>query len=93
MNIREFILSWILPRNEKTLHDWLIIIELFNVLLSFFVLLFLVLTLLAQELLQALKFGILLLMFIMGLSTLNLMQYLLTIEFSTRKGYILKRRK
>lgn len=81
----ESILKWILPKDEKTLHRWLVAVELFNVLLSFFVLVLLVLTLLSWELLWVVKFGILLIVFIIGLSTLNIIQYLLAIEFNTRR--------
>ena len=93
MGFRNFILKWILPKNEGTLRAWLVAIELFNFILSFFVLVFLVLTLVARELLWTVKFGIMLLMCVTGLSTLNVMQYLLAIEFNTRKRDILKRRK
>ncbi|MEM3555776.1 MAG: hypothetical protein QXF56_03615 [Candidatus Micrarchaeia archaeon] len=81
----EFILKWILPKDERTLHRWLVAIELFNVLLSFFVLVLLVLTLIAWDPIWAFKFGVLLLVFVIGLSTLNVMQYLLAVEFNTRK--------
>jgi hypothetical protein len=80
-----FLLRWILPKDEKTLHRWLVIIELFNILLSFFVLLLLVLTLVSWDSVWVFKFGVLLLVFVIGLSTLNIMQYLLAVEFNTRK--------
>jgi len=83
-SIREFVLKWILPSDEKTLRDWLFIIELFNILLSLFMLLLVVLMIYANDFLWVIKFGVLLIMFVIGLSTLNLMQYLLTIEFNTR---------
>jgi len=93
MGFRNFVLGWILPRDGRTLRTWLVAIELFNIVLSFFMLVFLVLTLVARELLWTVKFGIMLLMCVTGLSTLNVMQYLLAIEFNTRKRDILKRRK
>jgi predicted lysophospholipase L1 biosynthesis ABC-type transport system permease subunit len=93
MGFREFMLKWILPRDEETLHNWLVIIESFNVVLSLFVLALLVLTLIASELIWSIKFGVVLVMFVIGLSTLNVMQYLLAIEFNTRKKDILKRRR
>jgi len=82
--IREFVLKWILPKDEKTLRDWLFIIELFNILLSLFMLLLVVLMIYANDFLWVIKFGVLLMMFVIGLSTLNLMQYLLAVEFNTR---------
>jgi len=82
--IREFVLKWILPKDEKTLRDWLFIIELFNILLSLFMLLLVVLMIYANDFLWVIKFGVLLMMFAIGLSTLNLMQYLLAVEFNTR---------
>ena len=90
--IREFVLKWILPSDEKTLRDWLFIIELFNILLSLFMLLLVVLMIYANDFLWVIKFGVLLMMFVIGLSTLNLMQYLLTIEFNTRDKNKLKKR-
>ena len=93
MGLGDFVLGWILPKDEETLRAWLAAIELFNFVLSFFVLVFLVLTLVAREPLWTVKFGIMLLMCVAGLSTLNVMQYLLAIEFNTRKRDILKRRK
>jgi len=93
MGFRDFVLRWILPKDEETLQLWLTAIELFNIILSFFVLVFLVLTLLAREVLWTLKFGVVLLMCAVGLSTLSVMQYLLALEFNTRKRDILKRRK
>lgn len=92
-HFKDFILSWVLPSDEGTLRTWLVIIELFNIVLSLFILFLVALTLIAAELLWTVKFGIMLIMCIIGLSTLNLMQYLLAIEFNTRKRYILKRRK
>jgi hypothetical protein len=92
-SFKEFVLGWILPRDEETLRTWLFVIELFNVLLSLFSLLLVVLTLITTDLLWAVKFGVMLIVMIIGLSTLNLMQYLLQIEFNSRKGYIFKRRK
>lgn len=92
-DFKEFVLSWVLPKDEETLRTWLFIIELFNILLSFFTLVLIVLTLVTRNFLWLIKFGVMLIFFIIGLSTLNLMQYLLQIEFNTRKGYILKRRK
>ncbi len=90
---KEFTLSWVLPKDEGTLKNWLFIIELFNIVLSLFTLLLVVLTLTATDILWAMKFGVMLVFSVIGLSTLNLMQYLLQIEFNTRKGYILRRRR
>jgi hypothetical protein len=89
---KNFVLSWILPKDEETLRTWLLVIELFDIVLSIFALLLVVLTLIATDLLWTIKFGVMLIVMIIGLSTLNLMQYLLQIEFNTR-GYILKRRR
>ncbi|NYZ79167.1 hypothetical protein H0N99_03380 [Candidatus Micrarchaeota archaeon] len=89
---KDFILSWVIPKDEETLRTWLFIIELFNIILSFFTLVLMVLTLITRNFLWTVKFGVMLTVFIIGLSTLNLMQYLLQIEFNTRKD-ILKRRK
>lgn len=90
---KEFVLGWILPKDEETLRTWLFVIELFSIVLSLFSLLLVVLTLTTADFLWAIKFGVMLLVMIVGLSTLNIMQYLLQIEFNTRKRYILKRRK
>jgi hypothetical protein len=92
-DFKEFILSWVIPKDEETLRTWLFVIELFDVVLSLFILILAVLTLVTTDLLWVLKFGIILIFFVIGLSTLNLMQYLLQIEFNTRKRYILRRRK
>jgi len=89
--VKEFVLKWILPADEETLRSWLYIIELFNILISLFMLLLLVLMIYANDLLWTIKFGVLLLMFVIGLSTLNLMQYLLQIEFNTRRNKSKKR--
>jgi len=89
--VKEFVLKWILPADEETLHSWLYIIELFDILISLFMLLLLVLMIYANDLLWAIKLGILLIMFVIGLSTLNLMQYLLQIEFNTRGNKSKKR--
>ncbi|NYZ76463.1 hypothetical protein H0N98_04390 [Candidatus Micrarchaeota archaeon] len=89
---KNFVLNWILPKDEETLRTWLLVIELFDIALSIFALFLVVLTLIATDLLWTIKFGVMLIVMIIGLSTLNLMQYLLQIEFNTR-GYILKRRK
>lgn len=91
--IKKFVLKWVLPTDEETLRDWLFIIELFNILISLFMLLLLVLMIYANDFLWTIKFGVLLIMFVIGLSTLNVMQYLLAIEFNTRSRYIFKRRK
>ena len=82
--VKEFVLKWILPADEGTLRSWLYIIELFNVLVSLFILLLLVLVIYSNDFLWTIKFGVVLIMFVIGLSTLNLMQYLLAIEFNTR---------
>jgi hypothetical protein len=92
-SFKEFVLGWILPKDEETLRTWLFVIELFNVVLSIFTLILVLLTLTATDFVWVMKFGIMLIVMIIGLSTLNLMQYLLQIEFNTRKGYIFKRRK
>jgi ABC-type bacteriocin/lantibiotic exporter with double-glycine peptidase domain len=91
-SFKEFVLSWIIPKDEETLRTWLFIIELFNVILSIFTLALVVLTLTATDVVWVVKFGVMLMFFAIGLATLNLMQYLLQIEFNTR-GYIFKRRK
>jgi hypothetical protein len=92
MGLREFVLKWILPSDEASLTTWLVIIELFNIVLSIFMLALVVLTLVADELLWSIKFGVVLIMCAIGLSTLNIMQYLLAIEFNTRRR-ILKRKR
>ncbi|MCX6776936.1 MAG: hypothetical protein NTY73_03140 [Candidatus Micrarchaeota archaeon] len=89
--VKEFVLKWILPADEETLRSWLYIIELFDILISLFMLLLLVLMIYTNDLLWAIKLGILLIMFVIGLSTLNLMQYLLQIEFNTRGNKSKKR--
>jgi|SRR5271157_378687 len=91
-SFKEFVLSWVIPKDEETLRNWLFIIELFNIVMSVFSLILVVLTLTATDLLWTIKFSIMLVVFIVGLSTLNLMQYLLQIEFNTRKDILRKRK-
>jgi hypothetical protein len=82
--VKGFILKSIVPTDEETLLTWLCTIELFNILLSPFLVLLLALMMYTDDVAWTIKLGVLLLIFVIGISTLNLIQYQLQIEFNTR---------
>lgn len=83
--IREWVKDIIMPKSEEVLLNHLFITEAINVFISIIFILTVVGLLFSSELLWVLKFGTLTLISLIFLSTSTIVQYLIIIEFNTRK--------
>jgi len=82
---REFLLKWVLPRDARQLNDWLYWLELGSIALSLVFLYFFVHALLTSDNGVFLKDAFFAGFSFLGLSFTVVLQYLLAIEFNTRK--------
>ncbi|MEM3030414.1 MAG: hypothetical protein QXH27_01650 [Candidatus Micrarchaeia archaeon] len=90
--LRNLLLRLVLPKSEEELKNWLAWMEAGCIVGGVFFLIYFTAFLLAGELLWAFKLGLLALVLLVFISTLNLLQYLLPIEFNSRKKRALRER-
>ena len=86
MGLREFALSLVIAKDKRTLENWLFWLEVAGVVGSVVFLALLTFMLLEYaEWLWVVKFGFLAVIALMWLSSATILQYLLLIEWNTRK--------
>gem|GEM_PF-3350055 len=84
--LKEFIMRFIIPKGRSSLMNWLYLMEIGNILISVVFIATLVMTVLSDDFMQMVKLGMIALVSLIFLSTSNILQYLLVIEFNTREG-------
>ncbi len=83
--MREFILSYIIPKDRRTLEKWLVWLELVSIAGGILLIALILLMAFQYDVATVLKLGVLALLDFIGLSTITLLQALLLIEWNTRK--------
>jgi hypothetical protein len=83
---KELVTKFIIPEDRASLMNWLYWMEIGNIAISIVFIATLVMAILSPDFLQMVKLGMLALVSLIFLSTSNVLQYLLVIEFNTRGG-------
>ncbi|MFH0836266.1 MAG: hypothetical protein V1834_03840 [Candidatus Micrarchaeota archaeon] len=82
---RDFLLKWVLPKDKKQLNDWLYLLELGSIVVSVVFIAFFIAGLLADNAFALIRFAFIALFSFLALSVTIILQYLLAIEFNSRK--------
>ena len=89
---RELIIKYVIPKDKASLMNWLYWMEIGNIMISIIFIITLVMAIFSSDILGMVKLGMLALVSLIFLSTSNMLQYLLVIEFNTRSNKLKRNR-
>ncbi len=82
---RKFFLIWVLPKDRETLNDWLALMEITKIIVALIFVASLAMTLMQTEFVRMVRSTMLTAMVFIFIWFLAIVQYLMAIEFNTRK--------